>query len=53
MRTDNEWESWGMKDLLDNLQQWLKRNKMTAETSKPSDSPRKERQWWTQKGEKK
>ena len=53
VRTDNEWESWGMKDLLDNLQQWLKRNKMTAETSKPSDSPRKERQWWTQKGEKK
>ncbi len=35
VRTDNEWESWCMKDLLDNLQQWLNRNKMTAETSKP------------------
>ena len=33
VRTDNEWESWSMKDLLDNLQQWLKRNKMTAELS--------------------
>ena len=53
VRTDNEWESWSMKDLLDNLQQWLKRNKMTAELSKSSDHPKRERQWWTQKGEKK
>ena len=51
VRTDSEWESWSMKDLLDNLQQWLKRNKMTAETSRPFDSTRKERQCWTQKGE--
>ena len=50
---DNEWESWSMKDLLDNLQQWLKRNKMAAELSKSSDHPKRERQWWTHKGEKK
>ena len=27
VRTDDSWEEWGMKDLIDNIHKWLKRNR--------------------------
>ena len=35
VRTDDSWEEWGMKDLIDNIHKWLKRNRTGG-----SQSPR-------------
>ncbi len=49
VRTDDKWEDWSLKDLLDNLQKWLLRNKTTNDF-KNEESPRKERNWFAGKG---
>ena len=52
VRTDDNWEQWGMRELLESVQQWLKRNKLGGETSKAhTDNTKRERQWFTQKGQ--
>ena len=48
VRTDENWEKWSMKDFLESLQKWLRRNKV--EDTAKSDSPKRERQWYTQRG---
>ena len=48
VRTDESWEKWSMKDFLESLQKWLRRNKV--EDTAKSDSPKRERQWYTQRG---
>ncbi len=52
VRTDDNWENWSMKDLLESLQQWWKRNNMATDMSKsppprPPDNPKgaKEKHW--------
>eukprot|EP00795_Rhopilema_esculentum_P017883 gene17883-biopygen2028 len=44
VRLDDDWESWGMSKLIDNLQKWLKRNK-TEEIGKPVE--KREKHWYT------
>lgn len=52
VRTDDDWEKWTMKDLLENIQKWLRRNKVAEDSTKSgSNNTRKERQWYTQKGD--
>ena len=43
VRLDDDWESWGMPQLIDNLQKWLKRNK-TEEIGKPVE--KREKHWY-------
>ena len=43
VRLDDDWESWGMPQLIDNLQIWLKRNK-TEEIGKPVE--KREKHWY-------
>ena len=51
VRTDQEWESWDIDKLIENLQNWLRRNKIEFEgTEKPVE--RKERHWYTGEREK-
>ena len=44
VRMDQEWESWDMDKVIENLQNWLRRNKIEG-TEKPVE--RKERHWYT------
>ena len=51
-RIHDDWEVWNMKQLLSALQGWLKRNKTEEVPTKEHENPRKrERNWYTQKGE--
>ena len=50
VRMDQEWESWDMDKLIENLQNWLRRNQIKG-TEKPAE--RKERHWYTWEREKK
>ena len=49
VRIDQEWESWDMDKLIENLQNWLRRNKIEG-IEKPVE--RKERHWYTGEREK-
>ena len=42
VRIDEKWEEWGMEKLIDNLQQWLKRNK-SEDSWESGNNRRKER----------
>ena len=44
VRTDEEWEEWGMENLIKALQKWLKRNQPEAGKEK------RERHWLSQRG---
>eukprot|EP00794_Sanderia_malayensis_P005870 gene5870-6563_t len=35
VRIDENWETWDMHDLIENVQKWLKRNRSAEETGKP------------------
>ena len=49
VRADDSWEEWGMKDLIDNIHDWLKRNKI-GDSSKPERSfTKREKHWFMQK----
>ena len=47
VRMDQDWESWDMDKLIENLQNWLRRNKIEG-TDEPVE--RKERHWYTGEG---
>ena len=49
VRMNQEWESWDMEKLIENLQNWLRRNKIEG-TEKQVE--RKERHWYTGEREK-
>ena len=50
VRRDESWEDWNLKDLLDNLQMWLIRNKPTTDSKHHEESTRRERNWFAGKG---
>ena len=50
VRTDESWKDWNLKDLLDNLQKWLIRNKPTTDSKHHEESTRRERNWVAGKG---
>ena len=50
VRTDDNLEEWGMKELLVNIQKWLVRNKVIVGTKPGGEGSRRERNWYTQKG---
>ena len=45
VRTDDEWEEWSMKDLVENLEKWHRRNK-PRETSFANEERHKREQYW-------
>ena len=49
VRTDEEWEEWGIENLIKALQKWLKRNQ--PEAGKETGEKRRERHMFSQKGE--
>ena len=51
VRTDDNWESWRMEDLMSNLQGWLKRNRMEEQPGTVRENQKKERHWYTAKGD--
>ena len=56
VRSDDKWEDWSMEQLIDAVQQWLRRNNTgpSIETSKSKwDSKKPEKHWFASKGEKK
>ena len=50
VRTGESWKDWNLKDLLDNLQKWLIRNKPTTDSKHHEESTRRERNWVAGKG---
>ena len=50
VRTDESWEDWNLKDLMNNLQKWLIRNKPTSDSKHHEESTRRERNWFAGKG---
>jgi hypothetical protein len=50
VRTDDKWKDRSLKDLLDNLQKWLLRNKTTNGSKHGEESSRRERNWFAGKG---
>ena len=46
VRVDDNWEEWGMKELTENLQKWLKRNKNDDSSVESGDSRKRERHWY-------
>ena len=50
VRTDDDWEDWGMEDLLKALQRWLKRNKNEVPPKRHDDKrDRRQMVWYTRK----
>ena len=47
VRVDNNWEEWDMKELIDNLQKWLQRNKTDDSSADSGLLRRRERHWYT------
>ena len=47
VRVDDHWEEWSMKELIENLQKWLKRNKVDDSSTDAGDSRKRERHWYT------
>jgi len=46
VRTDDDWEKWSMTDLIDNLQQWLRRHKVDDSLGNSGDVRQiKEKHW--------
>lgn len=43
VRTDANWEDWDMKELIDNLQQWIRRNKSEDPPVDTGDPRKRER----------
>ena len=49
VRIDDSWEEWGIKDLIDNIHTWLKRNK-TEDSPEPERSfTKREKHWFMTK----
>ena len=51
VRTDDDWENWQMVDLTNNLQRWLKRNRMEEQPGPVRENQKRERHWYTAKGD--
>lgn len=50
VRSDDNWEDWGVEYLIKSLQKWLKRNRSEDIPKKHDDKKdRKERNWYTRK----
>ena len=47
VRVDNHWEEWSMKEFIENLQKWLKRNKVDDSLTDAGDSQKREQHWCT------
>eukprot|EP00794_Sanderia_malayensis_P002861 gene2861-3307_t len=45
VRIDENWETWDMHDLIENVQKWLKRNRSAEETGKPIE--KREKHWYS------
>ena len=46
VRTDDEWERWSMKDLIENLERWLRRNKPEEGVYANEMKPKREKHWF-------
>ena len=53
VRTDDNWESWKMEHLINNLQGWLKRNRMEEQPGTVRENHKRERLWYAAEGEEK
>ena len=53
VRTDDNWESWRMEHLINNLQGWLKRNRMEEQPGTVRENHKRERLWYAAEGEEK
>lgn len=51
VRTDDDWENWQMENLMKHLQGWLKRNRMEEQAGTTRENQKKERHWYTTKGD--
>ena len=51
VRTDDNWENWRMEDLMKHLQGWLKRNRTEEQPGTIRENQKKERHWYTAKGD--
>ena len=49
VRVEDNWEEWDMKELIENLQKWLQRNKTDDSSADSGDSCSMERHWYTEK----
>ena len=47
VRVDDHWEEWSMKELIESLQKWLKRNKLVDFLTDAGDLKKRERHWYT------
>ena len=47
VRVDDNWEEWSMKELIENLQRWLKTNKIDDSSTDTGESRKRERHWYT------
>ena len=47
VRVDDHWEKWSTKELIENLQKWLKRNKVDDSSTDAGDSRKRELHWYT------
>ncbi len=45
MRIDENWETWDMHDLIENIQKWFKRIRSAEETGKPTE--KREKHWYS------
>jgi len=50
VRIDDEWEQWGMENLIKNLGKWLKRNKPEEQLDIPPETTKRGKHWYS-KGE--
>ena len=46
VRTDDDWEKWSMTDLIDNLQQWLRRHKVDDSPGNSGEVRQKKEKHW-------
>ena len=53
VRIDDSWEEWGIKDLIDNIHKWLKRNKTGGSQEPERSFTKREKHWFMQKANQK
>ena len=50
VRVDDDWEQWGMENLIESLGKWLKRNKPEEQIDSQPETTKREKHWYS-KGE--
>ena len=53
VRTDDKWEEWSMKDLVENLEKWLRRNKPGETSFANEERHKREKHWYSEEAKEK